>query len=66
MGMAKSMMMQEEENRVLGYSLPDRGEKFLCPYHFSNSYLRSYIEQNGDKGTYSGARSASDSGQKVE
>lgn len=53
MGLAKRMMMQDEENRVRGYSLPVRGEKFLCPCHFTNSYLRQFIEQQGDRGTCS-------------
>ena len=50
MGFAKQMMMQEEEDRACGYSLPESGEKFLCPCHFSNPYLREYIEHNGNEG----------------
>ena len=51
MGLAKKMMMQAEEESVRGYSLPDREEKYLCPCHFTNSYLQKYIEKNGVYGT---------------
>lgn len=50
MGFAKQLMIQEEEGRSRGYSLPECGEKFLCSCHFSNPYLREYIENNGDNG----------------
>lgn len=53
MGLAKKMMMRAEEERACGYSHPDRGEKYLCPCHFTNSYLRKFIEESGDLGTCS-------------
>ena len=53
MGWAKKMMMQAEEESVRGYSLPERGEKYLCSRHLTNSYLQKHIEKNGDHGTCS-------------
>lgn len=50
------MMMEEERNRVVGYSIPDAGEMFLCSQHFDNKYLQEYIERHGKQGvcTYCG------------
>ena len=53
MGLAKKMMMLAEEESTRGYSLPERGEKYLCSRHHTNSYLQKYIEKNGDHGTCS-------------
>ena len=52
------MMIRMEEDRVRGYSVPERGEKFLCSNHFSNPYLRDHIKHNGILGecSYCGSR----------
>ena len=52
------MMIQMEEDRVRGYSVPERGEKFLCSDHFSDPYLRDYIKLHGTLGecSYCGSR----------
>ena len=52
------MMIRIEEDRVRGYSVPERGEKFLCSDHFSDPYLRGYIKYHGTLGecSYCGSR----------
>lgn len=50
MGLVKEMMIQMEEDRIRGYSVPDMGEKFLCTHHFSNPYLSGFIATNGVSG----------------
>jgi len=50
MGWAKEMLIQMEEDRASGYSVPKRGEKLLCEEHFDNQYLNAYIKSHGHEG----------------
>ena len=51
--------MEEHEASVArGYSIPESGERFLCPYHFENTYLKDFIRNKGIDGscTYCGRK----------
>ena len=47
------MLIQMDEEKSRGYSIPEKGEKFLCAHHFRNKYLTDYIETYGFQGTCS-------------
>ena len=47
------MLIQMDEEKSRGYSIPEKGEKFLCAHHFRNKYLTDYIETHGFQGTCS-------------
>lgn len=39
MGFTKRLLEQMEEDSSRGYSVPERGERFLCANHYSDKYL---------------------------
>lgn len=50
MGWAKEMLIQMDEDYSRGYSIPEKGEKFLCAHHFRNEYLKDFIRVHGSQG----------------
>lgn len=50
MGLAKKLLMDQEERGAIGYDEPQYGIKYVCANHFSNSYLRGLIKANSING----------------
>lgn len=50
MGRGKEILIQMDEDEARGYSIPQKGEKFLCAHHFSNEYIKDYIRDHGSHG----------------
>lgn len=50
MGLAKKLMMEQEEREAIGYDEPQHGLKYVCADHFSNPYFRGFIMDNSVNG----------------
>ncbi len=53
MGLVKRYLEQIEADYDRGYSIPEKGEKYLCPNHYADDYLNAYILNNGKEGVCS-------------
>ena len=53
MGFAKQIMEEHDASVARGYSIPEKGEKYLCSAHYSNEFLRDFILKHGREGTCS-------------
>ena len=53
MGFTKRLLEQMEEDSSRGYSVPERGERFLCANHYSDKYLNAFVRKNGILGVCS-------------
>lgn len=50
MGHAKRILEEMEARMARGYEAPDRGKKFVCNNHFSNIYIKRFIDRNSHIG----------------
>lgn len=50
MGYMKRLMEEYDASVARGYSIPEKGERFLCSDHYDNTYLRDFIVKKGREG----------------
>ena len=53
MGRWKQYQIEQDEMMARGYITPESGIKYLCSCHYSDSFLRQYIDENGVDGVCS-------------
>ena len=53
MGRWKEYQIEQDEQIARGYIAPERGKKYLCSSHYSDEFLKEYIDENGTDGVCS-------------
>lgn len=57
MSLTKRLLEQLDEDTARGYSVPERGKKYLCYKHYSDRYINQHIYECGAEGKCSYCKS---------
>lgn len=57
MSLTKRLLEQLEEDTARGFSVPERGKKYLCYKHYSDRYINQHIYESGVEGECSYCKS---------